>query len=97
MPTGLSNVVVVCCGSGHTAAVRADGTVVCWGNNDYGQCNVPVVLDSVVMLSCGGDHTAAVRADGSVVCWGRNEHGQCNVPDGLLCLLDGVSEGYVLK
>jgi alpha-tubulin suppressor-like RCC1 family protein len=25
----------------HSAGVKTDGTVVAWGNNDYGQCNVP--------------------------------------------------------
>ena len=87
----------ISCGAYHTAAVRADGSVVCCGNNDREQCNVPAGLDSVVMVSCGGSHTAAVKADGSVACCGDNYSGECDVPAGLLCLLDGMSEGYVLK
>ena len=28
-------------GSSHTVAVLTDGSVACWGRNEYGQCTVP--------------------------------------------------------
>ena len=32
-------------GEAHTCALKTDGTVVCWGNNDYEQSTVPNGLD----------------------------------------------------
>ena len=34
-------VTAVAAGGGHTCAVQADGTLVCFGANDYGQCAIP--------------------------------------------------------
>ncbi|NBQ56687.1 MAG: hypothetical protein EBU36_08655, partial [Verrucomicrobia bacterium] len=51
-------------------ALRADGTVVAWGNNDAGQTEVPAGLDRVVGISAGLYHNVALRADGTVRTWG---------------------------
>ena len=63
-------------------ARRSDGSVVAWGYNDYGQCNVPALPAGLtyVEIAAGDDHTVARRSDGSVVAWGDNTYGQCNVP-----------------
>jgi hypothetical protein len=37
-------VVAIAAGNVHSLALKADGTVVAWGNNYYGECNVPVGL-----------------------------------------------------
>ena len=29
------------CGSYHSIALKSDGTVVAWGNNNFGQCVIP--------------------------------------------------------
>jgi alpha-tubulin suppressor-like RCC1 family protein len=73
---------LISCGGYHAAAITSEGKVVCWGQNNDHQCDVPAELDSeaVVALSCGGSHTAALTASGNVVCWGLNRDGQCNVP-----------------
>ena len=44
--------------------------VVAWGQNDYGQSNVPAGLSGVMALAAGGEHTAALKSDGTVVTWG---------------------------
>ncbi len=48
IPDGLTNVVAVAAGSydsgSHNLALKAEGTVVAWGNNRYGQTNVPAGL-----------------------------------------------------
>ena len=68
--------------AGHTVARRSDGSVVAWGDNGFGQCNVPALPVGLtyVEVAAGGQHTVARRSDGSVVAWGDNDFGQCNVP-----------------
>ena len=63
-----------------TVAIKEDGTVVAWGWNEYGQCDVPVDLGSVKAISAGTYHTVALKEDGTVVAWGRNHYGICDVP-----------------
>ena len=54
-------------GTGHTCVLE-DGIPVCWGNNDFGQLNVPALTDPTE-LCAGGAHTCAMDAEG-VKCWG---------------------------
>ncbi len=79
--------VEIVAGASHTCARMADGTVRCWGANEFGQLGdgsttarsrpVPVVgLRDVGMLALGEGHTCALVGDGSVRCWGRNAVGQ---------------------
>ena len=82
-PLGVSNVVAVAAGSSHTAALREDGTILCWGSYGYGPTNVPADLSNVVSISAGLDHTAALKSDGTVAAWGDNSYGQLAVPEGL--------------
>ena len=73
---------VITAGSAHTCVVRADHRVVCWGDNNYGQTNVPAsVQGETVQIAVGSYYTCALRADRRVVCWGNNSHGQTSVPD----------------
>lgn len=69
-------------GALHSCALRADRSVVCWGDNMSGQLGdgttaerwapVPVVdVDRVVEIAAGGATTCARTADGSAWCWGR--------------------------
>jgi uncharacterized delta-60 repeat protein len=62
---------------------RAAGTVIAWGNNQYGQTNIPPDLTNAIAVAGGAFHSAALRADGTVVAWGQNSYGQTNVPAGL--------------
>ncbi len=75
-------------GFAHTCALTEQGSVLCWGRNEYGQLGdgtkedrsapVPVRgLDKgVKAIAAGGSHTCALTEPGGVLCWGRNEHGQ---------------------
>jgi len=71
----------------HTCAVKVDGSLWCWGDNDAGQLglgdtsrrNTPQMvagITDVVSVSSGGAHTCAIKVDGSLWCWGNNEYGQ---------------------
>jgi len=65
---------------GAFAALRADGSVVSWGDSGYGGDSSVVAgkLDGTVDVKrvfSTGEAFAAVRADGSVVAWGNSYHG----------------------
>ena len=34
-----TNIISVACGGYHSVALKSDGTLECWGNNEYNQCN----------------------------------------------------------
>ena len=69
---------LVSAGGNHNCGVKTDGSIVCWGKNDDGQCDPPD--GSFQPVSAGGEHTCGVKTDGSVACWGLNDDGQCDVP-----------------
>jgi alpha-tubulin suppressor-like RCC1 family protein len=88
---GLTHVTQIAAGSGHTCAVVDDGTVACWGDNQYGELGstanngttnanpTPTViagLTGVTQVAAGSGHTCAVIDDGTVRCWGDNRFGQ---------------------
>ena len=51
MPIGLSNVLAIAADNSHSLALKNDGTVVVWGDNTYGQTNVPAGLTDVVAIA----------------------------------------------
>lgn len=83
-----NDAVQISAGGNHTCALRRDGTVVCWGANDYGQLGsgpagsyttTPVVvsgLAGVQAISAGRSHTCALAASGAVSCWGHGAEGR---------------------
>ncbi len=60
----------VSAGDMHSLAIGPDGGVVAWGDDFYGQCDVPVGLDDVVAVAAGYTHSVALRSDGTLVAWG---------------------------
>jgi alpha-tubulin suppressor-like RCC1 family protein len=79
-----ATVAQVSSGYAHTCARKLDGTLWCWGYNQYGQIgdetmtssNVPVqvhvVGTSVKQVSLGTYFTCALRTDGTLWCFGYN-------------------------
>jgi alpha-tubulin suppressor-like RCC1 family protein len=59
------------------------GSLIAWGQNDSGECNVPAGNDYVKVYG-GSYHFSAIRTDGSIVSWGRNSEGQCDLVQGNL-------------
>merc|ERR1711971_1158575 len=59
------------------------GEAVAFGEQDYGQCNVPPLPEGLqyVNAACGHYHTILVRNDGHVMAFGRNSQGQAEAPD----------------
>ena len=59
----------------HTCGLREDGSVACWGDNDYGAASPPEG-ETFTTISSGMGHTCGLREDGSARCWGDNSEGQ---------------------
>jgi len=81
----------VAVGLGHTCAVRAGGTLWCWGHNDSGQLGdgtttgsaLPVRIGSQsswVGIAAGDRHTCGIREDASLWCWGADPSAPPPVP-----------------
>lgn len=94
LPSNLSNVVAVSTSpwivpyaggayppSDFALALKSDGTVIGWGDNNYypfsvGPTNVPAVLSNVVAIAAGGRFGLALKNDSTVVGWGFNQDGE---------------------
>jgi hypothetical protein len=57
--------------------------VVAWGDNTFGQTNVPPGLRNVRAIAAGAAHNLCLKASGYVTAWGDNTFGQTNVPSDL--------------
>jgi alpha-tubulin suppressor-like RCC1 family protein len=86
---GLGNVIALAAGRYHTCALKADGTVACFGQNSENELgtgstlmqSVAAVtvagLNNVVAIAAGGGYfTCAIKSDTTVACWGYNGSGQ---------------------
>ena len=85
--TGLDNVKVVSSGLQHCLALKTDGTVWAWGDNESGELGdgtttdsyVPVQvkgLNHIITIAAGEAQSLALKSDGTVWSWGNNENGQ---------------------
>jgi hypothetical protein len=83
VPLNLTNIVAISAGVRHSLALRADGTLVAWGNNEYDQTAAPA-RDDLVAIAAGGYHNLALTAEGSVIAWGADWDGQARVPSDLM-------------
>mgnify|MGYP001562875635 CR=1 FL=1 len=90
----------VTAGHKHTCALKADATVLCWGQNLFGQATPPIGIGPIVQVSAGSSFNCALEAGGTVACWGANQNGQTVVPVGLTSVVQvsaGGSQTCVLK
>ena len=62
----------------HTVILLSNGSVVAFGDNSFGQCNVTLWSD-VVAIEVGEYHTVALLADGTVKACGNRNYSQCSV------------------
>jgi alpha-tubulin suppressor-like RCC1 family protein len=84
---GVTHVVAVAAGCYHSLVLKADGTMLSWGQNDKGQLGaggigghaLPIAVSGasgVVRIAAGWDHSLAVKSDGTLLSWGSDELGQ---------------------
>jgi alpha-tubulin suppressor-like RCC1 family protein len=67
-------------GGNHTCALRADGSIKCWGYNGYGQLGngtftsssspTTTLVSDATAVTAGVHHTCAIRTNGTLACWG---------------------------
>jgi hypothetical protein len=86
--TGLTNITKVVAGDSHACALKSDGTLYCWGNNQFLQIgngsgaaffNTPQAItfgSAVVDVAAYYRTTCALLFSGAVQCWGRGADGQ---------------------
>jgi alpha-tubulin suppressor-like RCC1 family protein len=84
---GLSNATTVSSGWFGECATLADGTVDCWGDDDFGELGdgqtgslsrsavAASGIQNGVQVTTAGQSACALLADGTVRCWGANEYG----------------------
>jgi hypothetical protein len=69
-------------GGAHSCAIRADGSLVCWGDDSKGQLD-GIPQGEFTAVSAGGAHSCAIRVDGTLACWGDDSKGQLEgIPTG---------------
>jgi alpha-tubulin suppressor-like RCC1 family protein len=97
-PSGCCDAVAIAAGDEHTCAITTDGSLSCWGLDNWGQVTgadanavvelppvtVPVqrYASGVTAVAAGHYHTCAVVND-AVECWGWNDEHQTEPPAGL--------------
>ncbi|MFO0646569.1 MAG: hypothetical protein U0326_10055 [Polyangiales bacterium] len=85
----LTNAVDVAGARSSTCAIRAGGTVVCWGHNDAGQLGTGTVggawtshfvstvgITNARQITAGWDHACVATTADTVMCWGQNLDGR---------------------
>jgi len=79
--------VAVAAGANHSLAIRANGSLYAWGQNNIGQLGLQDSLDRQVpsqvsflvqwvAVAAGANHSLAIKANGSLYAWGANGYGQ---------------------
>ncbi|MFN9269672.1 MAG: PEP-CTERM sorting domain-containing protein [Planctomycetaceae bacterium] len=85
---------------GSTAQIAVAGSIVAWGNDDYGQVSGTPTGTGFTAIASGGFHGYALRADGSIAAWGSDFFGEVsNTPTGtgFTAIAAGGSFGYALR
>jgi len=83
VPTAALTNVVAVAGSWQSFALKADGTVVGWGDG-FTLTNIPSTVSNAIAISCGAFHCLALRSNGTVIAWGDNQFGQTSVIQGMV-------------
>lgn len=96
-----NGVVAISASSEMGMALTWDGRVFAWGDDEYGQTNVPAGLPKVKAIAAGGDFAAVLTTAGKVVAWGSDQAHQTEVPtaaqSGVVAIAAGLDCVIALK
>src|SRR6185312_16464990 len=80
----------IAAGDFHSLALQRNGYIVAWGDDQFGQSELPSMLSGkpVVKIAAGNVHNVALLGNGTVIAWGGSSdvygsYGQDAVPAGL--------------
>ena len=79
-PPILTNATAIAAGATHGVALLANNSVVVWGENYYGQLDVPASATNIVAIAAGDYDTVALEANGALIEWGYDTYEQTPVP-----------------
>ena len=90
--SGQNDPIMIDAGFSSTCALFDDGSIQCWGGNNYGQLGIGSNIDSASPqsvtsmsnfeafdISVGKGFACAAFYDGAVRCWGHNNYGQLGI------------------
>jgi hypothetical protein len=80
VPAPNADFIAVAAGAYHGAGLKSNGSIVAWGSNIHGQCDVPRPNSDFVAVAAGLWNTLGLKSSGELVVWGSNYSGQCDVP-----------------
>jgi hypothetical protein len=78
VPSPNTGFVAVAGGYRHSLGLKADGSIVAWGDNFAEQCDVPSPNTGFVAISAEGSVSMGLKANGSILAWGG--YGNLKVP-----------------
>jgi alpha-tubulin suppressor-like RCC1 family protein len=83
-----TNVIAIAAGGNHSLALKSDGTLLAWGQDDVGQLGndsalanqaAPVLVagaTSIVAIAAGDNQSLALKSDGTILSWGSDTSGE---------------------
>ncbi len=93
LPYDIENIQQIACGAEHTLMLLKDGTVLAWGDNQFGQLansslresnvGLPVAFpgkNKIIQVAAGLATSFALREDGFLFAWGYNAGGELGNP-----------------
>ncbi|MDB6118195.1 MAG: hypothetical protein JWO08_1976, partial [Verrucomicrobiaceae bacterium] len=75
LPRGLDHVVAFASGLQHSVALKSNGTVVPWGDEQYAQPDVAKRLGGIKAITAGDAWTVGLKHNGTLVMWGTENFG----------------------
>jgi alpha-tubulin suppressor-like RCC1 family protein len=82
VPTTLTNAVLVAGGRWHSLALKANGTLLGWGDDSSNETNFPAG-SNYVAIACNYLNSVALESNGTVIVAGDDSYGQTAVPGNL--------------